>query len=118
MRFFICRRNSEEFLVILGIVRNRSERPGSPRCPQELMEFPVEDWREHSVKPALKFCHSSRLSVSWLVVFLPFWRSLFQPSIPPLFGLASQPPDALPAPDPAAMPCPCQLPPTSLPEHH
>jgi hypothetical protein len=49
VRFFPVRRNSEEFGVILGILRNRSERSGSLRYRQELMEFPVKGWRKHSV---------------------------------------------------------------------
>jgi len=47
--FFYVERNSEEFSVILGILRNRSERSGSLRCRQELMEFPIKGWRKHSV---------------------------------------------------------------------
>src|SRR5258706_10599177 len=46
---FYVERNSAEFSVILGILRNRSERSGSLRCRQELMEFPIKGWRKHSL---------------------------------------------------------------------
>src|SRR5207244_9510630 len=68
--FFLVERNSEEFSVILGILRNRSERSGSLRYRQELMEFSVKGWCKHSVKPSLECCYSLCLSVSWPIVFL------------------------------------------------
>jgi hypothetical protein len=47
--FFLLNGIWKEFWVILGILRNRSERSGSLRYRQELMEFAIKGWRKHSL---------------------------------------------------------------------
>jgi hypothetical protein len=60
VQFFLVERNSEEFSVILGILRNRSERFRGSRCLQELMKFSVKGWCKHSVQPSLECRYSLR----------------------------------------------------------
>ena len=57
---FFLERNSEEFSVILGILRNRSERFRGSRCLQELMKFSAKGWCKHSVQPSLECRYSLR----------------------------------------------------------